>query len=904
MLYRYTMKKISSTILLSAICLSVFGQNDRNLYGFEKSNSVPVTVNGKSLPNAWAGGINSAQVNTMDLDMDGIEDLVLFDKQGKNYHTYLRVGSGSSAHYEYAPEYEKAFPEVNFNASWALLRDYNCDGKKDLFFGDGSNFYVWENTSGSSLSFTPANGGQKIETVYSSQNTSNLYVNSANLPGITDINNDGAIDLLTYVNNGIEMEYHKGQTPCGLDFVLEETCWGHFTETGYTQSVDLNDCTPRKKGTMHNGSAILPIDLNNDQVKDLILGNISFSSMTAVINGGSLDSAHMISQDTAYPSNNPVNVPHFPAAYYEDVDFDGTPDLLVSPSVTTAEGVNMKSVYYYKNTGSISNPSFTFQKEDFLQEGMVDLGERSVPRLVDLTNDGLLDLVVSNSSYRLRDSANVHAYFFFKNTGTASQPAFTLTDNNFMNIASYGIEPGSIPAFGDLDGDGDLDAVVGTQDGLIHYFTNSSATNPTFSLAAAGLQSIDVGNHAAPFLYDLDSNGTLDLFVGNQKGKIYYYSNSSTSAPNFAIQDQNFGGVNASGENTEGYSIPYMFKENGLNNMIVGSYNMGIIQFDSLQQVTSSPSIIQPVMGSGNIASTSTTETPLGINDKNGRNQVLIRLEEMRSAGLVFGYINGLSLKVTTSSNNAVEHLYIRMKATNDTVLNNFQTDLTPVLTDYRPGPQKGWHYFEFTDPFLWNGNSGILVEFCFRGQQKSNNIHVEMTDVGFNANAYGDYVDQTLGGDGCAQPYLGSTTMRPNIRLLLRPAFSKTETYGSGIYTAPAVADLDGDGFLDMIVGNMNGGLNYYTGTVYDVGIEEAKYKGVSNLNVYPNPGHGRFIVNTPYMGDAEIYVMDLSGKQILSQKVYETETEINLENHPKGMYLFIYKTAEDLKTGKVIKH
>ena len=56
--------------------------------------------------------------------------------------------------------------------------------------------------------------------------------------------------------------------------------------------------------------------------------------------------------------------------------------------------------------------------------------------------------------------------------------------------------------------------------------------------------------------------------------------------------------------------------------------------------------------------------------------------------------------------------------------------------------------------------------------------------------------------------------------------------------------------------------------------------------------------------MGDAEIYVMDLSGKQILSQKVYETETEINLENHPKGMYLFIYKTAEDLKTGKVIKH
>ena len=902
MLHRHNMKKSFSTILISAICLSSYGQVQRNLYGFEKSNSISVSTNGKSFSNAWAGGINSAQVNTLDLNMDGTEDLVLFDKQGKNYHTYIAVGSGSSAHYEYAPEYEKAFPPVNFNASWALLRDYNCDGKKDLFFGDGSYFSVWENTSGTTLSFSPANGGQKIQSTYSNINTSNLYVNSANLPGIIDIDNDGAIDLLTYVNNGIEMEWHKGQTSCGLDFALEETCWGHFTETGFTKAVDLNSCTPRKKKTMHNGSAILPLDLNGDQIQDLILGNVSFSSMTAVVNGGSLDSAHMISQDTAFPTSHPINVPHFPGAYYEDVDFDGKPDLLVSPSVTTPEGVNMKSLYFYKNTGSTSIPSFSYQQDNFLQESMIDLGERSVPRLVDLNGDNLLDLVVSNSSYRLRDSVDIHAYFYFENTGTAAQPAFTLVDSNFMNIASYGIDPGSIPAFGDLDGDGDLDAIVGTRDGIIHYFTNSSATSPNISLATAGLQGIDVGNHAAPFLYDLDSNGTLDLFVGNQLGKIYYYTNSSTSSPNFAIQDQNFGGVNSSGSNTYGYSIPYFFKENGLNNLFVGSYNVGVLQFDSLKQVTSTPSVMQPVMGNSNIPSTSAQETPLGINDKNGRNQILITLSEMRDAGLVFGYINGLSLKVTTPLNNIVEHLYIRIKETNDTVLSSFHTDLTPVLTDNRQQPMQGWHYFEFTEPFLWNGNAGIVVEFCFKGQPKSNNIHVEMTDVGFDANAYGDYVDQTLQGDGCAQPYLSTTTMRPNIRLVVRPAFSNTESYGSGIYTAPAVADLDDDGFLDMIMGNMNGGLTYYKGKIYDVGIEEPPYKGVSNLNVYPNPGNGKFIVNTPYSGNAEIFVFDLSGRQVQSIKVFQEETEVNLEKHPKGMYLFIYKSDENIKTCKVI--
>jgi hypothetical protein len=44
--------------------------------------------------------------------------------------TYLHVGN----RYEYAPEYESLFPvEVT---QWLLLRDLNCDGKKDLFTSD------------------------------------------------------------------------------------------------------------------------------------------------------------------------------------------------------------------------------------------------------------------------------------------------------------------------------------------------------------------------------------------------------------------------------------------------------------------------------------------------------------------------------------------------------------------------------------------------------------------------------------------------------------------------------------------------------------------------------------------------------------------------------------------------
>ena len=895
------MKRLISTIVLLSACAATYGQSQRNLYGFEKTNNVPVTHNLSVLDHAWAGGLNSAQVSTMDLDLDGTEDLVIFDRQGKNYLTFLTKGSGSAKHYEYAPQYEDLFPQSISNGSWAFLRDYNCDGKKDLFFADGSYFYVWENTSGSSLSFTPANNGQRITSQYGS-NSSSLYVNSANIPGLTDINGDGAIDLLTYVNGGIEMEYHKGQTPCGLNFELEETCWGHFTETGFTRSVELNACTPRRKKTLHDGSAILPIDLNNDQVKDLVLGNISFSTMTAVFNGGTKDSAHMTSQDTTFPSNDPVNLPFFPGGYYEDVDFDGKPDLLLSPSLATSEGVNQKSLYRYKNTGSTGNPTFNFQEEDFLQGEMIDIGERAVPHFVDLNDDDLMDMVVSNTILRKKDTSSIHTYYYYANTGTATNPAFTLLDSNFMDIQSYGIAAGSTPTFGDLDNDGDMDAIIGELNGDLHYFTNSSASAPNFSLATAGIVSLSK-NNAAPFLYDIDSNGTLDLLVGNELGTVYHYSNSSSTSPNFSLETTRFGGFSTKGEFTYGYSIPYMFRNNGVDNLFVGSYSGGIYQFDSIATVISTPSVIQALVGTGNITSSNTKETPFGITDKNGRNQFLIRASELRDAGAVFGYINSISINVTTSSNNDIEHLYVRAKNTTDSVVTGFETGMTSLISDLRDRPSNGWYNLQFNDPFLWDGTSNLLFEICFRGQPNSKNVHVQMTDVGWNANAYGDYIDPTLQGNGCAQPYLSVTTKRPNVSFSITPALSNTENYGSGLYTAPAIADLNDDGFMDMVVGNMNGGLTYYSGKVYDVGIDEIPAKEIPSLNVYPNPGHGKFTIAAPYTGNTKLAVYDLNGRLVLSKEVTQNETQINLENQPVGIYLFIMQNEDGLRSAKVLK-
>ena len=96
-------------------------------FTYTMDQSVPVEVNGLLLKNPWAGGLNSAQVNMMDLNGDGTSDIVIFDKTTTRISTFIYVNSA----YQYAPEYETLFPDEL--STFVILRDYNCDGKKDIF---------------------------------------------------------------------------------------------------------------------------------------------------------------------------------------------------------------------------------------------------------------------------------------------------------------------------------------------------------------------------------------------------------------------------------------------------------------------------------------------------------------------------------------------------------------------------------------------------------------------------------------------------------------------------------------------------------------------------------------------------------------------------------------------------
>jgi large repetitive protein len=153
------------------------------------------------------------------------------------------------------------------------------------------------------------------------------------------------------------------------------------------------------------------------------------------------------------------------------------------------------------------------------------LGEARGAGLGDLDADGLVDAVVSVTDFVDPDYVNTMSLYL--NTGTASAPVFTDQSDDLglvMPSSSY-----AYPTFADLDADGDLDALVGDEDGDLWYFENTgTATAATFAAPLQNPFGIDAvaGDMAVPTLVDIDHDGDYDLFVGDSNGDFWFYENT------------------------------------------------------------------------------------------------------------------------------------------------------------------------------------------------------------------------------------------------------------------------------------------------------------------------------------------------------------------------------------------
>jgi len=574
--------------------------------------NIPVTINGNSIKNPWVGGLNAPIFSTIDLNGDGLKDLFIFDKDGSEpanyrYTTYLNDGVAGQVSYTYAPQYADRFPPLH---RWALLYDFDCDGKEDIFtYTFIGGMEVWHND------YTVQNGlkfSLHTSLIYShyGPNYVNLYVSGVNLPALADVDNDGDMDVLTFAITGNNVEYHMNTSMdstgiCGLDFTLKENAWGHFLLSGMSNIAILgaarpageNEVTTAQKinpdpitsfGNRHSGSCMIAVDFDGNDAKELINGDILGNNLLYLWNGGTKDSAYVTMQDTTWPIYDvPVNFITFPAAYNFDADYDGNKDILVT-SCTANSSENFNNVLFYKNMGTNSNAVFAYQKSTLFQDEMIEVGAGANAALFDVNNDGLLDMLIGNYGYFSPTPPYTSGISYYKNIGTASTPAFELMTRDYLNINALGLM-GIYPAFGDMDGDGDNDMILGCTDGTLQLYLNSAGAGntPVFYMPISGpnFLGIDVGTFSAPQIIDVDRDGRNDLVIGERDGNLNYYRNTS-SGPNmsFTQVSTTFGMVDVvkHAVSYTGYSVPVMRDVNGNYELWVGSESGYIYYYNNI----------------------------------------------------------------------------------------------------------------------------------------------------------------------------------------------------------------------------------------------------------------------------------------------------------------------------------
>jgi len=628
------MRHHKAHLLISTLLLSSpsWAQVDLQFEG-----GVPVERNGVPLDLAWGGGVNFTQVGQLDLNLDGRKDLLLFDRIGNKVTTLLNNDGGTGA-YSLSRDYDGVWPFSQLH-DWVLLRDYNCDGAEDIFSYSSAGFSVYRNTSAAGvLSFEQLKFRTECEYVFSDGSSliTNLFVSADDLPGIADVDGDGDLDVLTFSQLGSYVQYYKNLslenhgTCDSLDFVLRSGCWGRFSENASTNDVALNAPCPftvpnpelggppittyldeqTGRAKAHAGSAVTPIDLDGDAVMDLLLGDISFPNIVALSNGGTVDASLITSTDNAFPSyNEPVNVPVFPGSFYVDVNNDGKRDLLVSPNARSLSQ-NYKSLWYYNNIGTDAAPVFEFQQEDLFQSRMIDLGEGAYPVPFDHNGDGLMDLIVANDGYYHPSGDYIGKLALLENIGTTTSPAFSVITDDYANLSTSGIGISMYPAFGDVDGDGDLDMYIGDLQGKLHYFQNTPVGSVAqFTLSQANVTNsagevIDLGRQMTPQFVDVDQDALVDLIVGEQNGNLNYLRNTGTaSAASWTLITDSLGHVRTNTSATLGFSVPFLYEnDEGVRELLVGSESGWLWHYTNIE---------------GNIAGVWTLEdsTFLDIND-------------------------------------------------------------------------------------------------------------------------------------------------------------------------------------------------------------------------------------------------------------------------------------------------